>query len=298
MTSFYLSLPDNIKEIVNMAKEIQTANKSTAIQSIKVMDITSLKDGNIQMYGGENEEEIKLLCDKAVNFGTSTAAICVYPDKIETVKKYLKDPNIKIAVVNNFPHGDLSAGIAANSAQEAINAGADEIDTVIDYEALQAGKLEEVKEKLNAVSTVCKKNNVKLKTILKATSYKTYAELYQAAQIAIECGADFVKTCTGKKAKPGFDHSELDASTLETAATVMQAVADSGRKDVGVKISGGVKTPSDCEQMKYISDTILGKDFFQDNAKFRIGASSLMGNLAEFLENGKTIQTCCMKNSY
>jgi|GEM_PF-453060 len=298
MINFYQSMPDNIKTIVNAAREIKAGEKSTSLQSIKNMDITSLKDSNIPMYGGETEEEIKFLCEKSVSSGTATAAICVYPNQIANVKKHLKNNSIQIAVVNNFPHGDMSASDAATSAEEAIKAGATEIDTVVDYVALQAGNVETVKEKLNAVSKVCKKHNVKLKTILKASSYKTYDELYQAAEIAIECGADFVKTCTGKKAKAGFDHQELDDSTLETAVTVMQAVADSKNPAVGVKLSGGVKTPVDCEQMKYLSDTVLGKEFFKDNSRFRFGASSLLDNLVVFMDNNKTVQKCGCKNNY
>jgi len=87
-----------------------------------------------------------------------------------------------------------------------------------------------------------------------------------------------VKTCTGKMPLPGYGTGAPDVSTLPIAATVMQAVADAGSARRGVKISGGVKTALDCEQMKFLSDNILGPDYFTP-ALFRFGASSLLGAL-------------------
>jgi len=287
MSKFRQSMPENLQEIIKKAESLESGNRDTAIQSIHNMDITSLKEGDIAMIGIESEEEIKKLCDAAQKHDFEyTAAICVYPNQIANVKTCLGDNHsIKIAVVNNFPHGDLSAKEAEDSAFEAILAGADEIDTVIDYEAFMNGDIETVVEKLKAVRKTCLRSNVKLKTILKASIYADYDDLYDAASLAIECGCDFVKTCTGKLPKEEFSDGTLDASTLKSAATVMQAIADSGSKSVGVKISGGVKTAVDCERMRYLSDNILGKNYFIDNKKFRFGASSLMSNLEAFLKD-------------
>lgn len=290
MSEFIKTMPKNLQTILKEASKIDSGNKETAIQSIKNMDITSLKEGDTPMIGIESEEEIKALCEAAQNSGIAeTAAICVYPNQIETVQKYLKpDSDIQIAVVNNFPHGTMSAEEAADTAMDAIIKGANEIDTVIDYQAFLEGDVALAAEKLKAVRKVCMRSNVQLKVILKASVYADYEDLYDAAGLAIECGCDFVKTCTGKLPKDEFSNGEADASTLETAATVMQAVKDSGNKKVGVKISGGVKTALDCERIKYLTDNILYDWSFSDSLRFRFGASSLMGNLIDFLNDKST----------
>ncbi len=279
MSKLYSTMPKELQEILDKASKVTSADSDTIIQSMKNMDITSLKEGNVPMIGIESESDIKTLCEKSLYGEIPTAAICVYPNQIETVLKYRPHGKTRVAVVNNFPHGELSEEEAATSALDAIKAGANEIDTVIDYEAFFEGNVELVIDKLKAVRSVCLDNNAKLKTIIKASIYNEYEDLYDAALMAVECGCDFVKTCTGKLPKEGFGEGVLDASNLEMAATVMQAVVDSRYKNVGVKISGGVKTGKDCAQMKFLADTIMGDKYFSNSKMFRFGASSLMDNL-------------------
>ncbi len=280
MNDFYNSMPESLRAILDAAEKIDNFSEETVKQSIRVIDHTSLKDGDKPMLGAENTEDIISLCEQAKGkAGINAAAVCVYPNHIETAKKALTDSDVLVAVVNNFPHGNLSANEAASDVEFSAKAGADEIDTVVDYVALQNDDLDIVKEKLLAVSSACKQNNVKLKTILKASVYKNYDDLYSAAMIAIECGADFVKTCTGKEPLVPYGNGKADASDLLMTATVMQAVKDSGKADVGVKISGGVKYPVDCEKMRYLADNILGEAYFNNKDLFRFGASSLLSNL-------------------
>ena len=298
MEKFYSTLPENLKKIIDQARAIETASTETSKMSIALIDATSLKDSDEPLIGAETKTEIEDLCQLAKIYNIHTAAVCVYQNHIETAKNALKGTDIKLAVVNNFPHGIFPAETAAADARKAIEAGADEIDTVIDYAALKLGNSTEVRRKLNEVSKVCKEKGAKLKIILKASTYESYNDLYQAAVIAIECGADFVKTCTGKKPLPGYGSGEPDASDLLTAATVMQAVADNVKKNIGVKISGGVKTPIDCEQMRFLSDKILGENYFKDKNLFRFGASSLLKNLIAHVSGNKVQTPKSAPNSY
>lgn len=286
MDTFYDTMPEQLKRCIEEALRIEFCPKEVARHAVGVTDHTSLSDADTPMMGSESEEAINALCAGAKGKDNlHTAAVCVYPNQVARVRAALGDADIAIAVVNNFPHGSACAEEAEAQALAAVQAGVDEIDTVIDYVALQNGDIETVREKLQAVSAICKAHGVKLKTIVKASVYTTYDQLYEAAFLAIECGADFVKTCTGKMPLPGYGTGQPDASTLFTAATVMRAVYESGRKDVGVKISGGVKTPKDCAQMKYLADAILGQGVFENKNRFRFGASSLTRNLLEYIED-------------
>lgn len=279
LEKLYNSMPAELREIVDSAAAIDTASPDTVKKSIRLIDHTSLKDDALPMTGAERAEDIAQLCRKAADHeGFHTAAVCVYPNHIETARKALAGYDVKLAAVNNFPHGNLSMEEAVANAAKSISLGAEEIDTVIDYAALKAGDAGPAGEKLEALSHLCKDSGVKLKIILKASIYEECESLHEAALIAIRSGADFVKTCTGKTPLAGHGTGRPDASTLLTAAIVMKAVADSGEK-VGVKISGGVKTPVDCEQMRYLADTILGPDYFSNPDLFRFGASSLLNAL-------------------
>lgn len=281
--NFYNSMPAHLRAIIDRAMTIQAVSADTPARSIALIDNTSLSnDDNVPMLGNETSEKILNLCQSSVISKKSfTAAVCVYPNHIALAKGALAQTRIKLAVVNNFPHGDLSADWAAKDAAKSAQMGADEIDTVLDYRAFLAGDIDGARAKLNAVADATHQNNATLKTILKASVYETYDVLYSAAKLAIECKADFVKTCTGKIPLTGYGTGEADASTLMTAATVMQTVADHRAQypNVGVKISGGVKTAIECERMRFLVGQILGEDYYKPE-RFRFGASSLLGNLS------------------
>ncbi len=279
---FYATMPQDLRALVDEAMAITQVSSDTAAMSIGLIDHTSLEDGaGVPMVGVEPPEKIQALCGQAKGTAQAhTAAVCVYPNHIELAAKALAGSDVKVAVVNNFPHGNADAATAAADAQASVQRGAQEVDTVIDYVQFLNGQEDSVREKLQAVADAVHQSHACLKTILKASVYKRYDDLYKAAVLAIECDADFVKTCTGKKPIQGYGNGEADASTLMSAATVMKAVADhrATHPDVAVKISGGVKTPLECERMRFLVNRILGPDYYQP-ARFRYGASSLLGNL-------------------
>lgn len=278
----------HLKQLVKNAREINSVSDNVINQSIALIDHTTLKDDGIHPAGTETEKEIKNHCAAAIGSeGKQAACVCVYTNQITTARNALKASRVKIAVVNNFPHGLYSVAQAAEEAINSIELGADEIDTVIDYDLFLSTQSKEtrnlVQEKLKAVSKVCKSENVKLKIILKASVYLNAQDLYDAAQLACECGANFVKTCTGKMPAGTYTSDSPDTSTLETAAITLQAVANYNAQHntkIGVKISGGVSTALDCAQFKCLVEHILGKDFYEPRL-FRYGASSLLGNLTD-----------------
>lgn len=294
---FYATMPRDLRQLVDEAMRIQHVSADTSLLSVGLIDHTSLDSGAVPMTGAEASARIAVLCEKAKGAGRRhTAAVCVYPNHIETARAALAGTGVKLAVVNNFPHGDSSAADAAADAVDAVRRGAQEIDTVIDYATFLKGGDQTVREKLQAVADAVHRHGAALKTILKASVYETYDDLYRGAVMAIECDADFVKTCTGKKPLPGYGDGDADVSTLLSAATVMRAVADyrSSHPDTGVKISGGVRTALECERMRFLVNRILGADYYRPDC-FRYGASSLLENL---LPAGKVVPEKAQPSSY
>ncbi len=282
-TELYQTLPLKLKKIIDETVDIKKASTETINTSIGLIDNTSLAEDLTPMFGEEDADAIIQLCkdSSSNNSNLQTATVCIYPNQIEIAKEALQDTDVGIATVNNFPHGDQSVEEALEQVREAARNGADEIDTVLDYEAFLNGDSNKAYNKLKAVSDECKKHGLVLKTILKASTYNNYKALHQASIIACMAGSDFVKTCTGKKPKSGFGTGANDASNILTMAIVMQAVSSYNkeyRADIGVKISGGVKYPIDCEKMRYLVDNIMGSKYYNSD-KLRIGASSLLSNL-------------------
>lgn len=292
-SDFIATLPSALRAILDSATAITNPAADDAQTAAHMIDHTSLNNDSTPMIGSETPDDIRALCQAAMAVPDyHVASLCVYPNHIATARNALLNTDIRITAVNNFPHGTASAQNAAQQARDAMTSGADEIDTVIDYRAFLNGDLNTVQEKLRAVKNACG-DTIILKTILKATVYDRYDDLYAAATLACKIGADFVKTCTGKPPMDGFGTGSADASTPARGAVVMQAVADYNRAHntrIGVKISGGVKTTTDCAQYRYLVDNILGPEFYTPQY-FRFGASSLLGNLLPNRADSPTLAT-------
>ena len=274
---FMRTMPPGLRDLVRQALAIETVQADTAEKSLLLIDNTSLKN-DAPMHGGESAADIARLCQLARDFGN--AAVCVYPNQIVTASTALEGSGVRLAVVNNFSDGIQTAYIAAKDAVLAIDAGAQEIDTVIDRQALMNGDPALAAKKLQAVFAAVRDAGGILKTILQASTYSSHAELRDAAHLALDAGCDFIKTCTGKQPLPGLGQG-LDISNLWIAATVMHAVAEAGatnKKITGVKISGGIQTALDCERMRFLHAQLIGADYFTPD-HFRFGASSLAANL-------------------
>lgn len=244
--------------------------KTAALRALKLMDLTTLNDD-------DTHEKVIQLCHDAKTAVGNTAAICIYPRFIPIARKTLNEqgtPDIRIATVTNFPHGNDDIEIAVAETKAAVAYGADEVDVVFPYRALMAGNEQVGFELVKQCKAACG-NTVLLKVIIETGELKEEALIKQASRIAIEAGADFIKTSTGKV--------PVNA-TPEFARYMLEVIRDMQVADrVGFKPAGGVRTAEDAAHYLAMADEILGKEW-ADNRHYRFGASSLLTNLLNTLE--------------
>ena len=241
------------------------SNNSTEIAQIalSLMDLTSLTNT-------ETDEEIINLCKQAKSPAGNTAAICIYPRFIPVAKKQLTaqgTPEIKIATVTNFPHGNNDIDIAVAETRAAVAYGADEVDVVFPYRSLLAGDSETGAALVHACKQACG-DNVQLKVIIESGELSSPELIQQASEISIDAGADFIKTSTGK----------VKVNATPEAAEIMLKVIKSKNTNVGFKPAGGVRNAADASIYVSLVDDILGRDWL-NASHFRFGASSLLTNL-------------------
>ena len=207
------------------------------------------------------EKDITQLCETAKE--NHTAAVCVYPFFINHCHALLKDTTIKVATVANFPQGDFSLSTTCDQITKALEDQVDEIDLVLPYTLFLKNEIKKVKDYL----ATCKKqlpDFVKLKIILETGALKTKDAIHTASLIALEAGADFLKTSTGKIAV---------GATLEAAEIILKTMA-ALHSLAGFKVSGGIKTQQTAYAYYCLTEQILEKKL--DTSLFRIGASQLL----------------------
>ncbi len=208
------------------------------------------------------------------------AAICVYPKWSGSVKNILKIDNVKVAAVaGGFPHSQTFLDVKIMECKMAVNEGADEVDVVLPLNLFLAGDIDGTfKEILSMKEAV---GDSHLKVILETGAIADMEKIAQASMLAMEAGADFIKTSTGKQ-EPGA----TPAAAIVMCNAIKEYYKKSGRK-VGFKPAGGISTVKDALCYLAIVDTILGKEWLTPEL-FRIGASRLANNLLSALEQ-KTI---------
>ncbi|WP_318434018.1 deoxyribose-phosphate aldolase [Photobacterium leiognathi] len=247
--------------------------KTAALRALKLMDLTTLNDD-------DTNAKVIELCKNAKTVVGNTAAVCIYPRFIPVAKKQLREqgtPEVRIATVTNFPHGNDDIEIAVAETKAAVAYGADEVDVVFPYRALMAGNAEVGFELVKQCKAACG-DNVLLKVIIETGELKTEALIKQASEISINAGADFIKTSTGKV--------PVNA-TPEYAQIMLNVIKDMGvEKTVGFKPAGGVRTAEDAQQYLAMADEILGAEW-ADSRHYRFGASSLLANLLHTLGEGE-----------
>ncbi len=233
------------------------ADAEVARRAIALVDLTDL--------GAETTAEAAAtLCDRAAAAGV--AAICVWPQFVEQCAGRLAGTGVKVATVVNFPAGTDPAERAGAVTAAAVAAGADEIDVVLPYTAWLAGDTQRAVDVLAAVRM--ETGPRVMKVIIETGELPDRSAIDRAAMFAIEHGADFVKTSTGKTAV---------SATPEAAEIVLEAIAVSGRP-VGFKASGGIRTVDDARTYLDLADSIMGPEWATP-ATFRFGASSLLDAL-------------------
>lgn len=239
--------------------EISTP-RETASFALSLLDLTNLRDDC-------DTAAIDELCRRAQTPYGTTAAICIWPRFVAQARITLGDGNpVRIATVVNFPSGNLPVSAVVEETKGAIRDGADEIDLVIPYEAFLAGNEPAVTEMVSAVRDACP--NACLKVILETGELKDSARISRASELAIEAGADFIKTSTGKVSVN---------ATLEAADIMLRAIRDS-RKRIGFKPAGGIGTVADADLYLRLAETIMGSDWIMPST-FRFGASSLLDDI-------------------
>jgi deoxyribose-phosphate aldolase len=238
-----------------------------ARRALQLLDLTDLTDTC-------REDQVEQLIQKALSPHGQVAAICIWPSFVSFASKRLEGKGVKIATVINFPKGGDDVERAITDTEEAVDDGADEIDLVMPYSSFLAGD-EPIARSMIAEVKDCLPDDVKLKVILETGLYPDQAAIARASHLAIEEGADFIKTSTGKAAV---------AATPEAARTMLTVIKETGGT-VGFKPAGGIRTLADARLYLGLADDIMGPDF-ADAAHFRFGASGVYDALMAAITGG------------
>lgn len=242
-----------------------TSDAGIARRALHCLDLTDLTETC-------SEHAIDELCAKAVAAPGPVAAVCVWPQFVSRARDHLKSSTVRIATVVNFPAGGEDVDRVIDDTTEALGDGANEIDLVLPYGAVRRGDLDAAREMVAAVRDVVDQGRL-LKVILETGELKDPKLIDAASRLAIEAGADFIKTSTGKSPV---------AATPEAAEIMLNAIKASGRP-VGIKPSGGIRTVADTALYLGLADRIMGAGWATP-ATFRIGASSVYDALVAAIQ--------------
>lgn len=233
---------------------------------------------NTTLNATDNARTVEAFCRRTKEMrltdGTTVAAVCVYPMFVALAKRSLQGSGIKVAsVAGAFPHGQLPLDLRVAEVRRVVDDGADEVDIVINRGLLLAGDYDEVSREVVQMKDAC--NGRTLKVILE-TGELSPLLIRRAAQRAIDAGADFIKTSTGK----------IPTGVTPEAAEVMLNVVNENvkfnKKRVGFKAAGGIRTPEEALAYAELAKKIVG-DKYINNQTFRIGASRLTESLYSLL---------------
>jgi len=252
-------------------RSIKKQSKLWALDlAIRCMDLTTLE-------GSDTPGKAAALCAKAVRPKPgdetipSVAAVCVYPALVAQCATYVRGTGVKVAsVATAFPAGQSFTDVKLAETREAVAAGADEVDMVIDRAAFLSGDHEKIYKEIGAVKEAAGKAH--LKVILETGELGTYDNVRRASILAMAAGADFIKTSTGK-VQP--------AATLPVSLVMMEAIRDfhheTGRA-VGFKPAGGIRTSRQAIAYLVVLWETLGQEWMTPD-RFRLGASSLLNDV-------------------
>ena len=252
-------------------RSIKTSAKAWALDlAISMVDLTTLE-------GSDTPGKVQALATKAMHPDPAdpscprAAAVCVYPDMVAHAKERLGDSGVKVAsVATAFPSGRAKLEIKLADTATAVDAGADEIDMVIDRGAFLSGRYLQVYDEIVSVKQAC--GSAHLKVIFETGELQTYDNVRRASWLAMIAGADFIKTSTGKVAP---------AATLPVTLVMLEAVRDFHQATgsmVGVKPAGGIRSAKDAIKYLVMVNEVVGQQWLDPNW-FRFGASTLLNDL-------------------
>lgn len=252
-------------------RSVKTTAKRAAIDlAISMVDLTTLE-------GADTRGKVRAMSAKAAHpdpadpTAPRVAAVCVYPDMVETAVAALRGTGVGVAsVATAFPSGRAPLEAKLADTRAAVAAGATEIDMVIDRGAFLSGDYRKVHEEIVAVKEAS--GSAHLKVILETGELATLDNVRRASYLAMLAGADFIKTSTGKIAP---------AATLPVTLIMLEAVRDhhtaTGRR-IGVKPAGGIRTTKDAIKNLVLVNEVAGAAWL-DPSLFRLGASSVLNDL-------------------
>jgi deoxyribose-phosphate aldolase len=264
-------------------RSIKTSSKAWALDRIiQLIDLTTLE-------GADTPGKVRSLAAKALNPDPSdptvprVAAVCVYGDMVPYAVAALgsahaagTETGINVAAVATaFPSGRASLRVKLADTADAVAAGADEIDMVIDRGAFLSGRFGQVFDDIVAVKDACRRSDgsfAHLKVILETGELNTYDNVRRASWLAILAGGDFIKTSTGKVAP---------AATLPVTLLMLEVVRDWHRltgERIGVKPAGGIRTSKDAIKYLVTVAETAGEGWLTPSL-FRFGASSLLNDV-------------------
>ena len=262
-----------------LSRQSRLCDRNESLKTIfQCIDFTTLE-------AFDNETKINDFCSKALSFKDndlhiSVPAVCIYSPFVRQAKELLRGSGIKVATVAcAFPSGQMPFELKRREVEYCVEQGADEVDMVISRGTFLAGRLDEVYEEIKSVREACAPP-VRLKVILETGELKSVENIRRASEIAINAGADFIKTSTGK--------SPVSATPL--AAIIMcdtiKEYFEATRRMVGFKPAGGMSTIDDALTYFYIVREVLGERWLNKDY-FRVGTSRLAGKVMDELMQNK-----------
>ena len=264
------------------SRSIKTKSKQQGLRlALSMIDLTTLE-------GKDSPDKVRSLCRKAITplEGEidpplpSVAAVCVYPSLVQVAKRALEGTGVSVAsVATGFPSGQYPLTVRLNDVAEAVKAGADEIDMVINRGAFLSGCMEEVADEIAQVRIACDKAHLKI--ILETGELETLENVRVASELAIRAAAStgpiadgevFIKTSTGKVSP---------AATMPVTLVMLETIRDYYEETgvrIGMKPAGGIKTAKQALHYLVMVKETLGDDWLNPTL-FRFGASSLTNDV-------------------
>ncbi|WP_334191275.1 deoxyribose-phosphate aldolase [Pararhodobacter sp.] len=253
------------------------------VNAIRCMDLTTLA-------GDDTEDRVARLCAKArrpladsiaeglgLTEMPKTGAVCVYPTMVSAAKRALSNSGIPVAsVATGFPAGLMPLDLRLAEIRYAVDQGADEIDIVITRAHVFQGEWNALYDEVAAMREAS--GAAHMKAILATGDLVTLSNVYAASMVAMQAGADFIKTSTGKE---GVN------ATIPVSLTMVRALRDYGertRAKIGFKPAGGMKTGKDALSWQILMKEELGRDWLEPDL-FRFGASSMLADIERQLDH-------------
>ena len=271
---------DDIQSELKEIREIAASNTSIDLleTALSCIDLTTLNST-------DTNGSVSAFTEKVNQFPVhyagikNVAAICVYPNMVQTVKETLKVSGVRIAATaGGFPSSMTFLEVKIQEANLAVAAGADEIDIVLPLWAFLEGDFETCSREISSIKKSIGKAHLK---VILESGILSPDQIWQASLLSMEAGADFIKTSTGK-----LPQAASPEAAMVMCMAIRQFYEQTGRK-IGFKAAGGIVTPEDALLYLTIVQEILGTQWVSPEL-FRIGASRLANNLMEKITGNET----------